>query len=112
MRYSFARRLAVNAQPAVACGLANGESCAVAGAALRRSSGATVDRSGGLPTPSSSDPAPGPTLTSGRCWFRSGPAVRRRLGDRIVDLVVLTTGSQAYRRLDGIAVVPLSVLGP
>jgi hypothetical protein len=32
--------------------------------------------------------------------------------DRVVDLVMLTTGSEAYRRKDGIAVVPLALLGP
>ena len=29
----------------------------------------------------------------------------------VVDLVVLTTGTRAYRRPDGIAVVPLALLG-
>ncbi len=31
---------------------------------------------------------------------------------RVVDLVVVTTGTTAYRRPDGIAVVPLALLGP
>lgn len=31
--------------------------------------------------------------------------------DDIADLVVLTTGQRAYRRPDGIAVVPLALLG-
>jgi uncharacterized protein len=35
-----------------------------------------------------------------------------KLGDQVVDQVVLTTGSEAYRRTDGIAVVPLALLGP
>ncbi|MBX3029789.1 MAG: ATP-binding protein [Chloroflexi bacterium] len=35
-----------------------------------------------------------------------------RLGDDLVDRVVLTTGRQAYRRPDGVAVVPLALLGP
>ncbi|GMA22652.1 ATPase AAA [Luteimicrobium album] len=35
-----------------------------------------------------------------------------RLGDDLVDKVVLTTGRQAYRRPDGVAVVPLALLGP
>ena len=39
-------------------------------------------------------------------WLRS------ELGDRLADLVVITTGQQAYRRSDGIAVVPLGLLGP
>ncbi len=33
------------------------------------------------------------------------------LGGRLADAVVLTTGSDAYRRPDGIAVVPLALLG-
>jgi predicted AAA+ superfamily ATPase len=39
-------------------------------------------------------------------------AIKRDLGDDVIDLVVLTTGREAYRRLDGIAVVPLALLGP
>jgi uncharacterized protein len=35
-----------------------------------------------------------------------------RLGDQLLDAVVLTTGADAYRRADGIAVVPLALLGP
>lgn len=35
-----------------------------------------------------------------------------RLGMRMVDAVVLTTGEFAYRRPDGIAVLPLGLLGP
>ncbi|MBD2763914.1 ATP-binding protein [Kocuria sp. cx-455] len=38
--------------------------------------------------------------------------LREKLPDDVVDLVVLYTGSQAYRRRDGIAVVPLALLGP
>ena len=34
------------------------------------------------------------------------------IGDEQADAVVLTTGSEAYRRADGIAVVPLALLGP
>ena len=34
------------------------------------------------------------------------------LGAQLADAVVLTTGEQAYRRRDGIAVVPLGLLGP
>ena len=40
------------------------------------------------------------------CWLRE------QLGDRLVDSVVVTTGPYAYRRKDGIAVVPLALLGP
>lgn len=36
----------------------------------------------------------------------------RHLGDRLVDKIVLTTGRFAYRRPDGVAVVPLGLLGP
>jgi hypothetical protein len=35
-----------------------------------------------------------------------------KLGDELADAVVVTTGSEAYRRRDGIAVVPLALLGP
>lgn len=34
-----------------------------------------------------------------------------RLGDDLLDSVVITTGSEAYRRADGIAVVPAALLG-
>lgn len=37
--------------------------------------------------------------------------LREKLPDDVVDLVVLTTGRQAYRRSDGVAVVPLALLG-
>jgi predicted AAA+ superfamily ATPase len=36
----------------------------------------------------------------------------RRLGDTLLDAVLLTTGPEAYRRRDGIAVVPAALLGP
>ncbi|MDR1294403.1 MAG: hypothetical protein LBK59_05520 [Bifidobacteriaceae bacterium] len=38
--------------------------------------------------------------------------LRQRLGDRMADAAVLTTGELAYRRPDGIAVIPLALLGP
>lgn len=38
--------------------------------------------------------------------------LRQQLGDDLLDAVVLTTGQEAYRRSDGIAVVPLALLGP
>ncbi|MFZ1409922.1 MAG: DUF4143 domain-containing protein [Micropruina sp.] len=38
--------------------------------------------------------------------------LREHHGHLISDLVVLTTGPHAYRRTDGIAVVPLGLLGP
>ncbi|MEX2621026.1 MAG: DUF4143 domain-containing protein [Egibacteraceae bacterium] len=34
-----------------------------------------------------------------------------KIGDRLLDRVVLCTGPRAYRRLDGVAVVPLALLG-
>lgn len=38
--------------------------------------------------------------------------LRDQMPDRVADLVVLTTGPGAYRRADGVAVVPLALLGP
>lgn len=38
--------------------------------------------------------------------------LRDQLGDSLLDAVVVTTGTEAYRRPDGIAVVPLALLGP
>ena len=35
-----------------------------------------------------------------------------KLGDDLLDAVVITTGSEAYRRADGIAVVPAGAFGP
>jgi len=40
------------------------------------------------------------------CWLGE------KLGPRLVDRVVLNTGPRAYRRPDGVAVVPLALLGP
>ncbi len=37
--------------------------------------------------------------------------LKEKLGDRLVDAVVVTTGPAAYRRKDDIAVVPLALLG-
>lgn len=34
------------------------------------------------------------------------------LGDELLDAVVITTGNDAYRRRDGIAIVPAALLGP
>ena len=39
-------------------------------------------------------------------WFKG------LLGDELADMVILTTGGDAYRRRDGLAVVPLALLGP
>lgn len=38
--------------------------------------------------------------------------LRAELGDDLLDAAVITTGAQAYRRPDGIAVVPACLLGP
>lgn len=38
--------------------------------------------------------------------------LRRELGDDLVDAMIITTGPYAYRRADGIAVVPAALLGP
>jgi uncharacterized protein len=35
-----------------------------------------------------------------------------RLGDRRLDRVVVTSGRNAYRRTDQVAVAPLALLGP
>jgi len=35
-----------------------------------------------------------------------------QLGDQILDSVIITTGPEAYRRADGIAVIPAALLGP
>jgi predicted AAA+ superfamily ATPase len=38
--------------------------------------------------------------------------LRDRIGPDLVDAVVITTGRDAYRRTDGVAVVPAALLGP
>lgn len=38
--------------------------------------------------------------------------LRDRLGDDLLDAAVITTGPYAYRRQDGIAVIPAALLGP
>ena len=38
--------------------------------------------------------------------------LRGRIGPQLLDAVIVTTGADAYRRRDGIAVVPASLLGP
>lgn len=38
--------------------------------------------------------------------------MRDALGDRMLDAIVVTTGREAYRRPDGIGVVPAALLGP
>ena len=38
--------------------------------------------------------------------------LKGRLGDQVLDAAVITTGPNAYRRADGIAVIPAALLGP
>lgn len=38
--------------------------------------------------------------------------LRKRIGDQLLDAALITTGTEAYRRDDGIAVVPAALLGP
>jgi predicted AAA+ superfamily ATPase len=38
--------------------------------------------------------------------------LRTKLGDDLLDAAVITTGAHAYRRTDGIAVIPAALLGP
>lgn len=35
-----------------------------------------------------------------------------RIGDELLDAAIVTTGTDAYRRPDGIAVIPAALLGP
>lgn len=51
-------------------------------------------------------PTPRPGDTKHLLWLR------RRIGERLADAVVVTTGRYAYRDEDGIAVVPAVLLGP
>ncbi|MGL5929059.1 MAG: ATP-binding protein, partial [Dermatophilaceae bacterium] len=38
--------------------------------------------------------------------------LHRQIGDNLADRVLITTGEDAYRRSDGVAVIPLALLGP
>jgi hypothetical protein len=38
--------------------------------------------------------------------------LKNQIGDALLDAAVITTGNEAYRRADGIAVVPAALLGP
>ncbi|MGI9822200.1 hypothetical protein [Agromyces sp. Marseille-Q5079] len=38
--------------------------------------------------------------------------LQQQIGDRVADRIVVTTGEYAYRRRDGVCVVPLALLGP
>lgn len=44
--------------------------------------------------------------TAHLCWLAE------RIGDDLLDAIVVTTGPEAYRRPDGIGVVPAALLGP
>lgn len=50
------------------------------------------------------------TVRDGDCahllWLRD------KIGDELLDAAVITTGEHAYRRADGIAVIPAALLGP
>ena len=37
--------------------------------------------------------------------------LKREIGERVLDLAVINTGPQAYRRPDGVAVIPLGLIG-
>ncbi|MDO5093298.1 MAG: hypothetical protein Q4D79_07725 [Propionibacteriaceae bacterium] len=37
--------------------------------------------------------------------------LKARMGDDLLDAAVITTGRHAYRRPDGIAVIPFALLG-
>jgi uncharacterized protein len=38
--------------------------------------------------------------------------LHREIGDDLIDAAVIYSGYQAYRRADGIAVIPAALLGP
>ncbi|HZJ28905.1 MAG TPA: hypothetical protein VFD37_02830 [Solirubrobacterales bacterium] len=38
--------------------------------------------------------------------------LHEQLGERVLDRIVINTGELAYRRKDGVAVIPLALLGP
>jgi uncharacterized protein len=38
--------------------------------------------------------------------------LRERIGDDLLDAAVITTGRRAFRRKDGVAVIPAALLGP
>ena len=69
-------------------------------------------RARGTPLPtrpaasSSSGASPRPEDTRHLLWLRE------RLGERLADAVVITTGRHAYRDEDDVAVVPAALLGP
>lgn len=44
--------------------------------------------------------------------FRHLKWLKKEIGDDLLDALIITTGKTAYRRADGIGVVPLALLGP
>jgi uncharacterized protein len=50
--------------------------------------------------------APGASSTKHLDWLSE------QLGEQLLDAIIVTTGREAYRRPDGIAVVPAALLGP
>jgi hypothetical protein len=60
------------------------------------------------------DPLPGWKPTRNHIARLTEPSKHHlaELGSDLVDAVVITSGTEAYRRADGIAVVPAALLGP
>jgi predicted AAA+ superfamily ATPase len=52
------------------------------------------------------------TATIGDADVRHLKWLHEQIGDDLLDAMVITTGAEAYRRSDGIGVVPLALLGP
>lgn len=52
------------------------------------------------------NPAPTDTDVRHLLWLK------QRMGTRLADMVIVTTGMHAYRRPDGVAVIPAALLGP
>jgi uncharacterized protein len=38
--------------------------------------------------------------------------LQEQIGDTLLDAILITTGADAYRRKDGIAIIPAALLGP
>ena len=72
--------------------------------ALRRARGTPLPTRPAASSSSGASPRPGDTRHL--LWLRE------RLGERLADAVVVTTGRHAYRDEDDIAVVPAALLGP
>lgn len=49
-----------------------------------------------------------PSAADGHSWRRNAPC---RPLDDVADLIAVTPGQRAYRRGDGVAVIPLALLG-